>query len=138
MRKLAFLLLIVALAAVACGGDVEQEEEEPQEVASLTGDAARGEDLFNQTVIGAQPGCITCHSLEPDQVLVGPSMAGIAARSATRVSGKSAEEYLRESVLNADAFTVDGFSEGVMPSALVDELSDQQVADLVAFMLKLE
>ena len=82
MRKLAFLLLIVALAAVACGGDVEQEEEEPQEVASLTGDAARGEDLFNQTVIGAQPGCITCHSLEPDQVLVGPSMAGIAARSA--------------------------------------------------------
>jgi cytochrome c553 len=61
-----------------------------------------------------------------------------AARAGSRVSGQSAEAYLRESIKIADAFSVDGFSAGVMPAALGDDLSEQQLADLVAYLLTLE
>ena len=137
MRKLALVLLIPALIVVACGGD-DGKTEEPETVTGVAGDVSNGEELYRQTLIGSQPGCITCPSLEPDQVLVGPSLAGAAGRAGTRVSGKSAEEYLRESVLNPDAYTVDGFGAGVMPGALADEFSDQQLDDLVAYLLTLK
>ena len=48
------------------------------------------------------------------------------------------QDYLRESILNPDTYTTEGFSAGVMPAALADELSDQQVADLVAYLLTLK
>jgi mono/diheme cytochrome c family protein len=140
MLRRVCLILVLASLIVACGGGDNGDQastDEEQPASGVVGDAARGEDLFNQTVIGSQPGCVTCHSLTPDQVLVGPSMAGIAGRAASRVSGQSAEEYLRESIANTNAFVVDGFSEGVMPAALADELSDQQLADLVAYLLTL-
>jgi nitric oxide reductase subunit C len=140
MRGRLGLALIVVFLIVACGAE-NADKLEPTEKAAPVGDAvgdsARGEELFNQTVIGSQPGCITCHSLAPDKVLVGPSLAGIADRAAMRVSGQSAEQYLRESIANTDGFVVDGFPKGVMPAALNDHLSDQQLADLVAYLLTL-
>jgi mono/diheme cytochrome c family protein len=139
MQRLTLVLLMLVLVAVACGGgNGDEEKEEPAPASGVSGSAANGEELFSQSTIGSQPGCITCHSLEPDKVLVGPSMAGIAARAGSRVSGKSAEEYIRESVLNTDAFTVDGFAAGVMPAALADELSEQQLADLAAYLMTLQ
>jgi cytochrome c2 len=140
MRKLGLIFLVLVVLIVACGGggDDEKTEEEAPAEASAAGDAAKGELLFSQTLIGSQPGCVTCHSLEPDQVLVGPSMAGIAGRAAARVAGKSAEAYLRESIANPDAYTVEGFAAGVMPAALADELSASQTNDLVAYLLTLQ
>ena len=67
--------------------------------------------------------------------LVGPSMATIGADAGSRVAGMSAEDYLRQSILEPDANIADGFSAGIMPKALATELSEQQVNDLVAFML---
>jgi len=141
MRGRVCLVLILILIVVACGGGDGKDQEPTEEAPSIggtAGDSASGEDLFNQTVIGSQPGCVTCHSLTPDKVLVGPSLAGIADRAGSRVSGKSAEQYVHESIVNANAFVVDGFPEGVMPARLADELSDQQLADLVAFLLTLK
>ena len=138
MRRLGLVFLLLVLLVVACGGGDGEEKEEPAPVSGGAGDAAQGEELFKQTLIGSQAGCITCHSLEPDKVLVGPSMAGIADRAGSRVSGQSAEEYLRQSVLNPDSYTVEGFSAGLMPAALADELSDQQLDDIVAYLLTLK
>lgn len=142
MRKLTWIFLVLAFLLVACGGggdgDKTTEEQEKAAPAASAGDAVRGKNLFSKTVIGSQPGCVTCHSLESDRILVGPSMAAIGTRAATRVSGQSAEDYIRESILNTDSFTVDGFAAGVMPAALADELSDQQVEDLVAYLLTLK
>jgi mono/diheme cytochrome c family protein len=136
MRRLSLVFLILTLILVACGGDGGgSEAQDTATPAGLTGDAARGEALFKQTTIGSQPGCVTCHSLEPGKVLVGPSLATIGAEAGSMVEGQSAAEYLRESILKPDAFTVEGFSSGVMPAGLAGELSDQQVADLVAFLL---
>jgi sulfur-oxidizing protein SoxX len=139
MLRRTCLVLVIAALVVACGGGDGKEETVPTEevlsAGGAAGDSARGEELFNQTVIGSLPGCVTCHSLTPDKVLVGPSLAGIADRAGSRVPGESAEEYVRQSIVNTNAFIVDGFPESVMPAGFTGELSDQELSDLVAFLL---
>lgn len=75
-KRALFVLMLVSLALAACGG-------KPTPV----GDPAAGEALFNQRTIDSAPGCITCHSPQPGEVIVGPSQAGIASRAGERVEG---------------------------------------------------
>lgn len=125
MRTKLILLLVMALAG-ACGGDVASGE-----------DPAEWEDLLQETVLEEQPGCSTCHSLEPGEVIVGPSLAGVGARAGDRVEGLTAEEYIEQSIRDPDAHVVEGFDEGTMPSW--DEiLSDTQIEALVAYLLTLD
>ncbi len=134
MRKLTIILLALILAAalVACGGSPAPDS------SGGAADAAAGQKLFQQRVIGTQPGCANCHSLEKDMMIVGPSLAGIASRAGSREAGKTAEQYLAEAITNPNAFTVEGYTTGTMPASLGKELSDQQVKDLVAYMLTLK
>jgi mono/diheme cytochrome c family protein len=135
MRKWIFtlLLLLLLLSLAACGG--EPAPAEGDEETTAVGDAAAGESLFNG---GAQPGCNTCHSLEPGVKLAGPSLAEIGAEAGSRVSGQSAEEYLRTSVMEPNSFVVEGFTANIMPATYDDQLSEQEVNDLVAYMLSLK
>lgn len=135
---LALLALILVFALVACGGGGGEEASDAG--ATAVGDAARGEDLYNQVVIGpnSAPGCITCHSLEEGVVLTGPSHAGLGARAGDYVEGMSAEEYLRESILEPDAHIVEGFTPGVMYQNYAEELQARDVNDLVAYLLTLQ
>jgi mono/diheme cytochrome c family protein len=54
------------------------------------------------------------------------------------VSGQSAEEYLHESVVEPNAYVVEGFPANVMPTNYGSQLTDQQITDLVAYMLTLK
>lgn len=132
MRKTVYfiLLVVLALTVVACGGGGDD--------SGGGADAAAGEKLFASAVIGTQAGCITCHSLTPDEVIVGPSMAGIASRAGSREAGKSAEDYIRESILTPDTYLVEGFPAGTMPQVWGDELSDEQLNQIVAYLLTLK
>lgn len=131
MRKLMLLVvLLLVLGLVACGG-----ESAP---ATGAGGAAAGKDLFNQSTIGSQPGCMTCHSLEAGVNLVGPSLAVVGGEAGSRVSGQSAEEYLRLSIVEPGEFIVEGFAAGIMPANYGNELSEQQLNDLVAYLLSLK
>lgn len=131
MRKLMLLLvLVLALGLVACGGEAAPTGGE--------GNAAAGQDLFNQGMIGTQAGCMTCHSLEPGVTLVGPSLATVGAEAGSRVSGQSAEDYLRQSISQPNETLVEGYAAGIMPQGYSNELSGQQVNDLVAFLLALK
>jgi mono/diheme cytochrome c family protein len=121
------LVLVLSLMLAACGGGGEE--------ASTAGcDLAEAEALFNQTVIGSQPGCVTCHSLEAGVVLVGPSMAGIGVRAATAVDGQGAAEYIEASILTPDGYLVEGYAAGTMPQVWDDELTDEQVKCLVSYL----
>ena len=137
MRKVTLFvvvgLMVAALALAACGGSGGASQ--PAASGSGAGDAAAGKALFAQTVIGANPGCITCHSLEAGKTLVGPSMAGIAGRAGSAVSGQSAEQYLRQSITEPDANIVKGFQKGLMPKPT---LTDKQANDLIAYLQTLK
>ena len=127
-------LIVAALALAACGGGGGGASQ-PAASGGGAGDAAAGKALFAQTVIGTNPGCITCHSLEAGKTLVGPSMAGIAGRAGSAVSGQSAEQYLRQSITEPDAFVAKGFQKGLMPKPT---LTDKQANDLIAYMQTLK
>jgi len=140
MRKILFLIAMLSalsILLVACGGGGEEEAAETNSSGEA---AARGEALYKSTTIGAAsaPGCVTCHSLEEGVTLVGPSHAGIGAAAGSRVPGMSAEEYLRQSIVDPDANLEENFSPGVMYQNFGTDLTEQQISDLVAFLMTLK
>lgn len=131
MRKIIpVTLLLLSLLLIACGGGE----------AELPGDSSRGKELYEQATIGSAgaPGCANCHSLEPDVTIIGPSYAGIATRAGTAVPGKSAAEFLRESIIDPDAVMTEGFPAGVMYPKYGSDLSEEDIDDLVAFLMTLK
>lgn len=86
-----------------------------------------GKTLFGQS-------CASCHSLERDVKLIGPSLWGIADRGATRVAGQSAAQYIRESVLHPSDYLVEGFPD-VMQKNLGEQLSADELDGLIAFLM---
>ncbi len=91
-----------------------------------------------ETFTGAG-GCSACHTVEGVSAgLVGPDLTHIGTDAATRKPGVSAEAYIRESIREPDAFVAEGVARaipGLMTSALTANLSDDQVAALVEFLL---
>jgi cytochrome c2 len=139
------MLIVVSTALTACGGGAQPSGSGSQPAAAA-GNAENGKKLFNEPVIASAgaPGCATCHSLEKDKVIVGPSLAGIASDAAGAVeeveykgTAKSADQWLRESILNPDVDVPDGFKSNVMPKTFT-KLSPQELNDLVAYLLTLK
>jgi len=150
MRKIVSLLLGVSLGLVGCGGTPVPTPTPtvPPAIQPLPpGDAGHGEALFRQTVIGKkpEPGCITCHSLAPGVVLVGPALAGVATRSVSTIQqptytgqATTVADYLQESMMAPNTYIAPGFAPDLMRPTFATELAPQEVADLVAFLLTLK
>src|SRR5512143_1016676 len=114
------------------------------------GDAAHGEQLFAQKVkqaSGTNAPCTACHSLVPGEVQTGPSLAGVAGRAGTREPGKSAEQYIRESIQQPSIYIVSddpahnfkgANGKSLMPDGLGNQMSPQDLADLIAYLLTLK
>src|SRR5262249_53714537 len=94
---------------------------------------ARGLALFQ-----GKGRCASCHSLSPDTVIVGPSLAGGATRAGTRAPPLSAADYLGESITQPDKFKAPGFESAQMDTTLAKTLSFEEVSDLVSFLLALK
>jgi mono/diheme cytochrome c family protein len=97
-----------------------------------TGDAARGADLFNQPIDRAPP-CSACH-IEGNAA--SPDLSGFGERAASRVAGESAREYAFYSITEPGRFIVEGFG-NAMYNTYDEKLSAQDIADLIAYLLKL-
>ena len=98
------------------------------------GDAERGETLFHESVDGTAS-CVSCH-LTTDETLIGPGLAGIAERAASRVDGLSAVDYIVDSIVHPANFIVSGYS-NLMYAGYGRKLSEQDIADLLAYLLTL-
>jgi mono/diheme cytochrome c family protein len=92
-------------------------------------------------------GCTACHILAP----TGPAwkaaadQPGIGERAAARIAdpgysgqAESPEQYLFEAVVAPNAYLVSGFNVGLMPATYSTQLSEQNLADLIAYMLSLK
>jgi mono/diheme cytochrome c family protein len=86
------------------------------------GDAAAGRAVFEGQ------GCGSCHTFAPAGATgtVGPNLDEVLA-------GKDAA-FINESIVDPNAEVASGFSAGVMPQNYGDQLSQQQLNDLVAFL----
>lgn len=94
---------------------------------------ADGRKIFGDRVAA----CNICHSTDPGDDGVGPSLAGVGDRAADRVPGLDAEAYLRQSILEPDAYIVDGFRSGQMLGIYRDRLSEEQIDALITYLLSL-
>jgi mono/diheme cytochrome c family protein len=95
--------------------------------AGLAG-ARTGEQIFTAA------GCAGCHTLAKANAngTIGPSLDELA-----QVAGEqegSPEDYVRESLLDPDAVTAEGFQSGVMPP-YEGRLTDEQLQALVEYLL---
>lgn len=106
-------------------------EQPPIEESVNVADIEEGRAVF-------QIYCQSCHMIDSDRIVVGPPLMHIGSLAATRQAGVSAEEYLRESILDPNKFIVEGFMAGLMQQNFTDTLDEEQINQLVAYMLTLE
>jgi mono/diheme cytochrome c family protein len=92
--------------------------------------AKTGEQIFTAA------GCAGCHTFGPAGSTgdIGPDLDDLASAAGNREPGKSAEEYIRESLTDPGAFLVEGFGNG-MPS-YEGRLTDEQIQALVDYLLQ--
>lgn len=102
------------------------------------GDPAAGETLAQDL------GCTGCHILST----VGPpwegegDLAGIGARAESRIEqdnytgqATTAQQYLIESIVLTNAHVVEGYDSGLMPGNYGERITEQNLADLIAYLL---
>ena len=93
------------------------------------GGAAQGTASAGKGVFEAQ-GCGRCHTFTPagSQGTLGPDLdEGLKGRDAA---------FVHESIVDPNAEVTEGFSAGVMPQDYGEKLSDQELSDLVAFLMQ--
>lgn len=123
------LVLLSVLFLAACGGNAE-DPSPALPTATLSPQAARGKTVFSQN-------CGSCHSVIPDTVIVGPSLAGVATRADTRKSGQDGRTYIYTSILQPGDFLVDGY-ENLMPATFGKQLTGEDLDAVVAYLFTLK
>ena len=101
------------------------------------GDPANGEVLFGtfQSEVGFM--CATCHWTDTEDRLIGPGLLNVSLRAQSRVEGQNPVDYLLEAIIDPDAYVVNGFPVGLMPQTWSDVYTEDEIHDLVAYLLTL-
>ena len=133
MRRLVPLIALVLVVAGCGGGKTASPTAEevvgsvPTTAQTVSGDAKAGAKLFDSQ------GCSGCHTFKPagSNAKVGPDLDKLA-QYAEEANQGSLAEFTQESIVNPGAYVQPGY-----PNSMPDfgqQLSDKQVADLVAYL----
>lgn len=140
MHKL--LALFVLIFILAGCGTTTPPSPTPEPTATPTpapavGDAERGEQIFTKGSNGAPP-CSTCHLAANVHFgfSLGPNLTGVAERAKTRIEGLTAEEYIRQSILEPRSYVVSGYRDIMYPD-FSKHLQEQDITDLIAYLMTL-
>jgi cytochrome c oxidase subunit 2 len=106
------------------GGDAPEDGESP---------LAAGRQIFTDA------GCDACHTLgDADATAaVGPDLNQLSGVAQDREPGTSAEDYVKESIVDPPAFVVEGYSGDTMPGNFDDQLTPEEIDTLVKYLLGL-
>ena len=98
--------------------------------------AVEGADVAAAETVALKYGCIGCHALDPNEVKTGPTWHNIGDTAVTRVAGESPAQYIYESITNPPAYVVAGYPGNIMPATFKDQMSPQELAEMVAYLLQ--
>lgn len=136
-RAIRRLLPVVAvgaasLALAGCGGGGDRDRAAPTRTQPET--TAEGEAPDGATVF-AENGCGSCHTFSAagSAATVGPNLDETLERDA-RAAGKPLPDFVRESIVDPDAFVAQGFQPGVMPQTFDESLDERDLDALVKFL----
>lgn len=97
-------------------------------------DVAAGEDAF------AANGCTACHIMQGGGT--GPSPAGVFSRAEEYAANNedipSARYYLVQSIMAPNAFAADGYQVGAMPMTYPDQLTLDELSNIIAYLESLD
>jgi cytochrome c oxidase subunit II len=104
-----------------------------REWLASSGRAVNGEGADAGAAVFQENGCGGCHTFTPANAegRTGPSLDEL--RAAAQRAGKPLEEFVRESIVEPDAYVERGYSEGVMPPF---RLPDRQLDALVQYLVE--
>ena len=136
------VIMAIGIALAACGGGGEEPpaaggEEGPAVGQPTVGDPEVGEDIFG-TRLEDEPGrhaCAECHTLGERSPSGFPSLLGLSEDAGGRIEGMSAEEFLRESIVDPSAFVDEEYFDNVMPKVYGEILTEEEIDNLIAFLL---
>ena len=147
MRGARIAILCVVMTACGGGQDTDALGDDTTTVTTASmpsaeqlakaegvGDIAAGEELFitELDMPANHLACATCHTLDGVDGR-SPSLLGISGVAGERVEGLSDIEYLRQSIIDPAAYEEDW--PATMPRTYADVLTEEEVNDLVAFLL---
>lgn len=108
----------------------ELETAEDLEVAAFDSNAGQ------RSYASADYGCVGCHQIGVQGT--GPDPTGIYVRAEQYAAENpripSARYYLVQSIIDPNAFIVDGFSSGIMPTTFGDRLDLETLSNLIAYL----
>jgi mono/diheme cytochrome c family protein len=121
----ALLIVLFGLLLAGCGGEETVSPTGP--VEGTLPQAEKGNPEAGKTVY-ADNGCGGCHTFEAAGTsgTTGPNLD-------ETLQGKDAA-YIEEAIVNPDSEVAPGFQPGIMPKEYGSQLSQQELADLVAFL----
>ena len=135
LRILGVVLGTIALYTLLANAIPQIESEVPEEL-SFTGEVSP-EQLIEagQELYDGAGGCTACHGLgtrAPNLLAAEAGVGPIGARCAERVPGEDCKTYLHRSMVDPQAYVVEGF-QPIMPD-MSRTLSDAQIWSMVAYL----
>lgn len=81
--------------------------------------------------------CATCHTFKPANATgtIGPDLDTEPATSAKADHNMPLAAFIKQSIVDPDAYIAKGYTKGLMPTTFGTSLSSTQLNDLVAFIL---
>jgi nitric oxide reductase subunit C len=119
------VLFLMVSVLVACGGSSDP--------------VVRGRQIYDKQ------GCNACHSIGGQGGTTGPDQTRLAVNAEGRIkdpgykgNARDAAGYIRESILQPGAYVVPGFPDNLMPTTFGQQLSAQDLDDLLSYLLTLK
>ncbi|MBV7338747.1 DUF4399 domain-containing protein [Chloroflexi bacterium TSY] len=119
-------------------GDAAEEAMDEQDDA--TEDTDEASTPREPQVLWVSLGCSGCHNIDEAQTEsnrgpVGPHQGNLHERAGERVEGQSAEEYVYTSIVEPNAYVVEGYVENVMIQTYQEQMSEEEIRLMVKWML---
>jgi cytochrome c551/c552 len=89
----------------------------------------------NGQTLALANGCVGCHAVDPAIQMTGPNWHDIGNVAVNRIATYGPALYLYESIVAPNAYIVPGYAPNIMPQNYDQILSEQDLADMVAYLL---
>lgn len=119
--------------------DVNDMDAVTATVMALTGDPAAGQAIYEgqqRTLAGKRLGCSSCHlggTQAPATEVTWANVVNLRL-SEPQFAGWTPEKYIADSILHPGHYVVSGYADGIMPTTFADQLTAQDLANIIAFL----